>query len=92
MKRIVAILVVALVSIGAVFASVDMKLALGGQSNGNIEISTYNYSTVVYGLLVAENHGKITNCSIEGPNLAMINLNLFGPSSSTVSNVFVAAS
>ena len=39
MKRIVAILVVALVSIGAVFASVDMKLALGGQSNGNIEIS-----------------------------------------------------
>ena len=39
MKRIVAILVVALFSIGAVFASVDMKLALGGQSNGNIEIS-----------------------------------------------------
>ena len=39
MKRIVAILVVALVSIVAVFASVDMKLALGGQSNGNIEIS-----------------------------------------------------
>ena len=54
--------------------------------NGNIEISTYNYSTVVYGLLVAENNGKITNCAVEGPNLAMINLNLFGPSSSTVSN------
>ena len=54
--------------------------------NGNIEISTYNYSTVVYGLLVAENHGKITNCAVEGPNLAMINLNLFGPSSATVSN------
>ncbi len=39
MKKIAAVLIVALISAGAVFASVDMKLALGGQSNGNIEIS-----------------------------------------------------
>lgn len=39
MKRILALLLVAVVAAGAVFASVDLKLALGGQSNGNIEIS-----------------------------------------------------
>lgn len=52
--------------------------------NGTIEINLYNFSSVNYGLLVAENNGKITNCAIEGSNYAIINLNLFGtnPSSS----------
>ncbi len=48
----------------------------------NLEISTYNYSSIIYGLLVGENNGIITNCSIEGEDLSIINLNLFGKASS----------
>ena len=50
---------------------------------GSVQINVYNYSSVTYGLLVAENNGQITNCSIEGPDLSIINLNLYGKATST---------
>lgn len=46
--------------------------------NGTIEINMYNFTSVSYGLLVGENEGKITNCSIEGSTYSIVNLNLFG--------------
>lgn len=47
-----------------------------------VSINTYNYSNVVLGLLVGNNYGKVTNCAIEGANHAVVNVNLFGLSSS----------
>lgn len=51
--------------------------------NGTVEINMYNFTSVNYGLLVAENEGKITNCSIEGSTYAIVNLNLFGTNPSS---------
>ena len=42
MKRFAAVLIVAFVSVAAVFASVDMDLSIGGQSSGSIDISKNN--------------------------------------------------
>lgn len=39
MKRIAALLLVAFAAMGAVFANVNLDLAIGGQTYGNIEIS-----------------------------------------------------
>lgn len=51
--------------------------------NGTIEINMYNYTAVNYGLLVGENEGKITNCSIAGSTYSIVNLNLFGTNPSS---------
>lgn len=51
--------------------------------NGTIEINMYNYTAVNYGLLVGENEGKITNCSIIGSTYSIVNLNLFGTNPSS---------
>jgi hypothetical protein len=59
--------------------------------NGNININIYDYNAVVYGLLVGENNGQITNCAIEGENFPIIYLDLIGYGSSTTINNEVGA-
>ena len=53
----------------------------------NTNLNLYDFTTVTFGLLVGENNGKITNCSIQGDSLAIMNLNLFGiPDSTQITN------
>lgn len=55
--------------------------------NQNTNLNLYDFTTVTFGLLVGENNGKITNCSIQGDSLAIMNLNLFGiPDSTQITN------
>ncbi|MCI6542846.1 MAG: hypothetical protein MR423_03530 [Firmicutes bacterium] len=55
--------------------------------NENTNLNLYDFTTVTFGLLVGENNGKITNCSIQGDSLAIMNLNLFGiPDSTQITN------
>ena len=55
--------------------------------NENTNFNFYDYTSVTFGLLVGENNGKITNCSVQGEQYAIMNLNLFGiPDSTEVGN------
>ena len=52
--------------------------------DGPVYVSLYDYNTISFGLLAAENNGKITNCRIVGTSkYSILNLNLYGKTNST---------
>ncbi len=76
MKKLAAILLVGIVSMGAVFASVDMKLALGGQSNGEIQVTKDNTQfdflvNAEFDMEFSRGHGMLVGMELTKQDIAL---------------------